>query len=255
MKPAKDRLTCASSESTSLLRVESELDIFEKSILSPFLIFWMNDVNDWPSPSRLIPAPDFKDAKAFWILSTPAAITSDSLNPAMNSLTLSTTVVIIDLSFVRPFWIALLSFIHCRNATILSPILAVKSRTDLASTLIVLPKVLKAKDNVPLIISPIIPNTENKPENVLVNWSAYFSILTNFLERSFIILRNFLMGPAEGLNTWLNAFLMDLTIVRIPERVFLRLSTRSVLPLGADISWIIWLSADVGSLDSSASFL
>ena len=79
--------------------------------------------------------------------------------------------------------------------------LAVKSSTDLASILSDSLNVVKAKDNVPLIISPIIPNTENKPENVLVNWSAYFSILTNFLERSFIILRNFLMGPAEGLNT------------------------------------------------------
>ena len=87
----------------------------------------------------------------------------------MNSLTLSTTDTIIVLSFARPFWIALLSFIHCRNATILSPMLAVKSSTDLASTWSTSFNVVKAKDNVPLIISPIIPNMENKPENVLVN--------------------------------------------------------------------------------------
>ena len=159
------------------------------------------------------------------------------------------------LSFVSPFCTALVSFIHCLNAVMESPILAVKSNTDLASTLSTSFSVVKAKDNVPLITSPIIPNTENKPENVLVIWSAYFSTLTNFLERSLIVLRNFLIGEAEGLKVLLNAFFMDLVMTSIPLRVFLSVSTRSSLPLGTDKSLIICLRAELGSLDSSASLL
>ena len=93
---------------------------------------------------------------------------SDSLNPSMNSLMLSTTDMIIVLSFVRPFWIALLSLSHCRNATILSPMLAVKSSTDLASTLIVLPKVLKAKDNDTIVTGRIA----GTPVRILKNQMA-----------------------------------------------------------------------------------